>query len=154
MFTTTASAKLDDGRRPLAPDQAWRGLQIRARNGDDRFVPPGHRFEIVSDDGDGLLRKVYLADGDEEMQRITFHGERLVVFDFVEGPQRGLILCLLETDEDGGHWLRMTFLTDLTQVEHNSDEEVEFAAARRPFLLGEPARVLEVIRQLVDEGAV
>lgn len=155
MFTTTASVPINDGVEPtLTRRQVWQGLAIRARNGDDRFIPPGHRFEILEDNGDNLVRRVYLADGREELQRISFHGERLMVFDFVEGPQLGLIFCLIETDADGEFCLRMTFLTEFAHLAHGSAEEVAFAAHRRPLMMGQPLQVLDVIRELVKEGTL
>ena len=155
MFTTTTSVAINDGVEPtLTPQQVWRGLKIRARNGDPRFVPPGHRFEILEDDGDSLMRRVHLADGRVELQRITFHNERLVVFDFVEGPQLGLILCLIETDAESRYCLRMTFLTEFADLPHGSPAEAEFAAGRRAVMIGQPTRVLEVVRELVTEGVL
>lgn len=153
MFTTTASVRIDNGVPPtLTPQQVWQGLLLRARNGDDRFVPPGHRFVVEQDNGDNVLRRVYLADGVVELQRISFHDERLMVFDFIEGPQLGLIFCLLETDGNGEHCLRMTFLTEFAHLGHGSPEEAEFAAKRRPLMMGQPELVLGVIRELVKEG--
>ena len=155
MFTTSNTVRINDGQAPaLTPEQVWRGLQIRARNGDDRFVPPGHRFEIVEDNGDRLLRKVYLSDGVQELQRISFHGTNLVVFDFVEGPQLGMILCLIETDDESQYCLRMTFLSEFADLAHGSTEEAEFAAGRRQVMLGQPARVIDVIRELATEGVL
>ena len=156
MFTTTATAPFDgrDGRVPLTPEQVWLGLQIRARNGDERFAPPGHTFEIVSDDGETVMRKAFLADGGVELQRITSHGSRVQVFEFVEGPQQSVILCCIETDADAQFVLRLTFLTTFPGLEHGSAEEAAFAAKRRPLMTGQPAHVLDVIRHLVDEGVL
>ena len=155
MFTTTATAPFDgsDGRS-LTPDQVWRGLQIRARNGDERFAPPGHRFEVISDDGETVMRTAHLADGTVEVQRITSHGSRVQVFEFVEGPQKSVILCSIETDADARFVLRLTFLTSFPGLEHGSAEEAAFAAKRRPLMTGQPAHVLQVIRSLVDEGVL
>ncbi len=155
MFTTTASVPINSGVEPtLTPQQVWQGLVIRARNEDERFVPPGHRFELVQDNGDQLVRRVHLADGRVELQHISFHGERLMVFDFVEGPQLGLIFCVIETDADGEFCLRMTFLTEFAHLAHGSAEEAAFAAHRRPLMMGQPPQVLDVIRELVKEGTL
>lgn len=155
MFTTSTSVPFNGGSGPdLSPEQVWQGLMLRARNGDERFAPPGHRFEVIDDDGSTVTRRAYLADGREELQRITAHGDRVQVFEFIEGPQRSVILCIIETDEEGRFCLRLTFLTTFPDLVHGSVEEQEFAAKRRPLMQGQPARVLEVIRELVNEGVL
>jgi hypothetical protein len=155
LFTTSTSAPFDVGSGPdLTPEIVWAGLWMRARLEDDRFAPPGHRFEVVGDDGATVMRKVYLADGREELQRITGHGDRLMVFEFVEGPQQSLILHAIETDDVGAYVLHMTFLTQFAGLAHGSVEEAEFAGQRRPMMRQQPGRVLEVVRELVAEGVL
>lgn len=155
MFTTSTSVRINDGVEPeLSLDQVWHGLEIRARNEDERFVPPGHRFEVLEDHGDWLLRRVHLHDGREEVQRVSFHGRKLVVFDFIEGPQLGLILCVIETDAEAQHCLRMTFLSEFAGMEHGSAEEADLAASRREAMSAQPSRVLDVMRELAKEGVL
>ncbi|WP_375399892.1 AtaL-like protein [uncultured Amnibacterium sp.] len=155
MFTTSTSVRFNTGDLPeLTPEQVWAGLVIRARNGDERFAPPGHRFEVIDDSDAAVVRRAYLADGREELQRITMHGERVMVFEFIEGPQKSVILCAIETDDEGEYRLRLTFLTTFPELVHHSVEEQEFAARRRPLMQGQPNHILGVVRQLVNEGVL
>jgi Domain of unknown function (DUF1857) len=154
MFTTTHAERIngDNDTIRLTPEQVWRALEIRARNGDDRFVPPHHRFDVLEDDGNRLLRRVHLDGREDELQEITFHGGRVNVFNFIEGPQRSIIICNLETDDDCEYWLRFTFLSEFTDIPHGSEEEVRIAAERRPLMRRQPGLVLSVARELVSEG--
>jgi Domain of unknown function (DUF1857) len=154
MFTTTESVPINGpgDTVKLTPDQVWHALQIRARNGDERFVPPGHRFEVIEDDGARLVRRVYIDGRDDELQEISFHGRCVNVFDFVEGPQRSVIICNLEADDDGEYWLRLTFLTEFSGVDHASTQERQIAAERRPLMRRQPSIILAVARQLLGEG--
>lgn len=160
MFTTTASAPINPAGTALkiSPEQVWEGMQIRARNGDDRFVPPDHRFEIFADEGDRLMRMVHLREGTpeakKELQRISFHGQRLMVYDFIEGPQRSVIMCFIESDDSGEYYLRHTYLTEFREFAHCSPGEAEISKLRRPMMTAQPAGVLEVIRSLVIEGVI
>ena len=155
MFTFTVSVPINDGAKPeLTPQQVWQGLLIRGRNGDDRFVPPNHRFTVLEDNGDWLIRRVELSNGVEELQRVTFHGENLKVYQFIEGPQLGMMLTTIETDERGEYCLKMTFIVKVEGIEHGSDEEEELANRRRPMMAKQPALVLEVVRELVNEGVL
>lgn len=156
MFTITAAEPVnrpEDATR-LTYEQVWRGLQMRARNLDERFVPPGHRFEVLDDDGDVITRRVALGDRPDELQRVSFHGGRVVVFDFVEGAQRSVILNTIESDPSGALQLRFTYLIQFTDVEPGSAEERRAAEERRPAMSGQPARVMTVIRALVEEGRI
>ena len=156
MFTITAAEPInrDADAIRVTPEQVWRGLQMRARNLDERFVPPGHRFEVIDDDGDVITRRVALDGRPEELQRVSFHGGRVVVFDFVEGGQRSVILNAIESDDDGEGQLRFTYLIEFTDIEHGSDAERRAADERRPAMAGQPARVMKVIRALVEEGRI
>lgn len=156
MFTVIASAPLNpDGETvQLTPDQVWQGLQVRARNGDDRFVPPGHRFEVIEDQGDVLTRRVQLEEREDEIQRISFHGGRVAVLDFIEGDQRSVILNSIETDEEGEYELKFTYLVEFRDLEHGSEDEKQLARDRRQLMTGQPGNVLRVIRELAAEGRV
>jgi Domain of unknown function (DUF1857) len=156
VFTTTEAVRINPPDEPvtLSREQVWRALEIRARNGDDRFVPPGHRFEVVEDEGDRLLRRVILESREEELQKISFHGRRVVVFDFVEGPQNSVMICAIESDDDGEYWLRITFLTEFRDIAHGSEEEQALALERRPLMRRQPSLVLSVARELVTEGRI
>lgn len=154
MFTTTHAEPInkEGDTITLTPEQVWRALQIRARNGDDRFVPPGHRFEVLEDNGDRLLRRVHVEGREDELQEISFHGGRVNIFDFIEGPQRSVIICNLETDESGEYLLRFTFLVEFAEMPHGSEEEARLAEERRPLMRRQPGVVLSVARALVAEG--
>lgn len=154
MFTVSEAVRLNEpGDAPqLTPDQVWHALQIRARNGDERFVPPGHRFEVLEDNGDWLTRRVVLHDRDDELQRISFHGGRVVVFDFFAGPQKSVVLSVIETDDEGEHWLRLTFLVEFRALAHSSPEEREIADQRRPMMRRQPGHIIAVARELAREG--
>jgi Domain of unknown function (DUF1857) len=156
VFTVISSVPINPDGEPvrLTPEQVWRGLQIRARNGDDRFVPPGHRFEVVDDQGDVLTRRVYLEEREDELQRISFHGGRVAIFDFIEGGQRSVIVSSIETDDDGEYLLKFTYLVEFLGLDHGSEEELELARDRRQVMTGQPGRVLEVVRELASEGKV
>lgn len=156
MFTVIASAPINSEEEPirLSPEQVWEGLQIRARNGDDRFVPPGHRFEVIDDQGDVLTRRVHLEDREYEVQRISFHGGRVAIFDFIEGGQRSVIVNSIETDEKGEYELKFTYLVEFRDLEHGSEAEVQLARDRRALMTGQPGNVLGVIRRLAAEGRV
>ncbi len=155
MFTTTTAVRVNEGGQPvLTPRQLWHALQIRARNGDERFVPPGHRFEVLEDDGDALTRRVLRHGHEAELQRITFHGGRVMVFDFVEGPQQTVIVCALEVDGDGELWLRLTFHAAFRDLPHGSPAERAAAAERRPAMARQPSRIVAISRELAREGRI
>jgi len=155
MVTVTARARVnqdDPTAVVLTADQVWRGLAMRARARDPRFVPPGHRFRIITDEGDHLVRHVLLDDGHEELERITFHGGRIVVVDLIEGRQRSLMINTIETDDYRRLVLNFTHVTEFIGMEHGSPEERALAAHRLPTTMQLPAATLETIRELVAEG--
>ena len=98
MFTTTGTARSTE--RPVGPwprtrsGSACRSGHATATNGSRR------RRETV-------MRAAHLADSAVEVQRITFHGSRVQVFEFVEGPQKSVILCSIETDADARFVVRL-----------------------------------------------
>ena len=156
MFTITAAQPVNPpGTAPrLTAAQVWEGLELRARVLDERFTPPGHHFEVLADEEAGLTRRVQRAGQPEEVQRVTFHGDRVVVYDFVEGPQRSIILNAIETDDDGELALRFTYLIEYQDLVAGSAEERQAAEERRPAMTGQPGRVMQVIRALVAEGRI
>lgn len=133
----------------LTPEQVWEGLEIRARNGDKRFVPPGHTFEVIEDRGSEILRSFELNGGDPQFQRISFHGDRVMVFDFLSGSVRATIINAIEDDDTGECQLRFTFIT---QSADGSVEPAEVASKRRASMERQPAATLAVIRALAQEG--
>lgn len=156
MFTTTSSVPINEPGEPvkLTPEQVWAGLKIRARNEDERFVPPGHTFKVIEDRGDEILRSVELAAREGELQRISFHGGKVMLFDFLAGPQRSVVITAIEADDDGEYYLRFTFLTEFKDMPHHSESEQKIRDERRPLMLQQPTVVLKVIRQLAAEGRV
>ncbi|MGW1412103.1 AtaL-like protein [Streptomyces sp. NPDC002403] len=157
MFTIKAQAPVNaDPREPrLDAEQVYAALVRRARastTNDPDLVPPGHRFEILGDQGDRLTRRTVLDDGRESTARVSFHGRRLVVVDFFEGWQRGTITQLVTTDDDGELLLEIISQTEIPGVEHNSPEERTLLDQRRAFMSTAPQQTIAYARKLAAEG--
>jgi hypothetical protein len=155
VFTITGAIKVNDGQEPtLSTEHVWNGLQLLARAADPLLIPPGHQFEVIEDNGNELIRSVRLADGTKELQRITFHGNRVAIFDFIEGPQLGHIIWTIETDLDGEDLLRMTTIAGFEWMPHQSASEIELAETRRPLMPVVLVQILGAFRKLAREGVL
>lgn len=155
MFTLSANVPLNSGADPiLTPDHVWNVLEHHARTGDLRFVGPGHRFEVLESDANGVLRRVFISrDGktDEHLQRLTFHGRRVLVSSNLDGPL-SVRIASIEADEAGAYWLRMTNTAEQSGVPHGSAEERALAARVDGFAQAAAQRWISVIRELVAYG--
>ncbi len=159
MFTIKAEARVNgDPDEPwLSAEQLYAALVQRARADSSKspeLVPPGHVFEIIEDQGDRLTRRAVREDGKESIARVTFHGGRLVVVDFIDGWQRGLIAQMVTTAEDGELMLGFTALSEIPGVEHNSPEEVAIANSRRKVMGSAPNQTIAYARQLARSGDI
>jgi len=153
MFTIKAQARVNaDPHAPrLDAEQVYAALIRRARastTNDPELVPPGHRFEILDDHGDWLTRRSTRDDGLESTARVTFHGGWMVVMDFIEGWQRGVIAQMVTTDEDGELLLDLVALSEIPGIEHNSPEERTAADQRRAFMESAPEQTIAYARRL------
>ncbi|KUM95455.1 hypothetical protein AQI95_43140 [Streptomyces yokosukanensis] len=159
MFTIKAEARVnDDPDEPrLSAEQLYAALVRRARADSSRtpdLVPPGHVFEIIEDQGDRLTRRAVREDGKESLARVTFHGGRLVVVDFIDGWQRGVIAQMVTTTEGGELTLVFTALSEIPGIEHNSPEEVAIANSRRNVMGSAPDQTIAYARQLARSGDI
>lgn len=155
MFTVSATKLLNEaGKAPLHPDELWRAMEHHIRTGDQRFVPPGHAFETISDGEGEVLRWAILSDATQQIripQRVSLHAGRAMLMSTTEGPLNIRIMTI-EADAAGQYCLRLVHSAIARGADHGSPEEQDVARTRQKSVEESAARFVEVARAMSVSG--
>ncbi|KAG6911103.1 hypothetical protein DXG01_004618 [Tephrocybe rancida] len=145
-FAVTRAINPQGATPVLTHAQVWKGLAIKAR-GPIGFVPIITSCEIVSDEGDKIVRKVRFNGGPEVEERIEFYGESIGYCE----EERGMrVMNIVSYDAAGELQLTYTFANGIP-----GGSEGKSAADLNALLGGAAAEgTIKRIRQLVAEGVI
>lgn len=155
MIYSTATVPVNpDGETKLTHEQAWAGLELKARDARE-FLPPGlcTRCEVVEDSATHFVREATIA-GADICEIITLEPQAKVTFFQANGPREGAIINQLFEDEAGALQLCFYCYLGLRGKEPNGPEEqveqAQFDSDKgyRSALLS----TLKRTRELVAEG--
>jgi hypothetical protein len=155
MIYSTATVPVNpEGESPLTREQAWKGLELKARDARE-FLPPGlcTRCDVVEESATHFVREATIA-GSDLREIITLEGQSKVTFFQATGPREGAIINELFEDQDGALHLRFYGYLGLRGKEPNGPEEqaeqTQFDSEK-----GYKAALLSTLkrtRELVAEG--
>ena len=155
MIYSTATVPVNpEGEARLTREQAWKGLELKARDA-RLFLPPGlcTRCDVVEESTTHFVREATIA-GSELREIITLDPKSKVTFFQATGPREGAIVNELFEDEDGELQLRFYCYLGLRGKQPNGPEEqaeqTQFDSDRgyKSALLS----TLKRTRELVAEG--
>jgi hypothetical protein len=111
------------GETKLTREQAWKGLELKARDA-RLFLPPGlcTRCDVVEESATHFVREAIIA-GSEIREIITLEPQSKVTFFQATGPREGAIVNELFEDETGALQLRFYCYLGLRGKEPNGPEE-------------------------------
>lgn len=124
MIYSTATVPVNpDGESKLTRQQAWKGLERKARDARP-FLPPGlcTRCDVVEESATHIVRDATIA-GQDLREIIAFEQESKVTFFQATGPREGAIINELFEDADGVLHLRFYCYLGLRGKEPNGPEE-------------------------------
>jgi len=124
MIYSTATVPVNpEGESPLTREQAWKGLELKARDARE-FLPPGlcTRCDVVEESATHFVREATIA-GSDLREIITFEGQSKVTFFQATGPREGAIINELFEDQDGALQLRFYCYLGLRGKGPNGPEE-------------------------------
>lgn len=124
MIYSTATVPVNPkGESPLTREQAWRGLELKARDARE-FLPPGlcTRCDVVEESATHFVREATIA-GSDLREIITLEGQSKVTFFQATGPREGAIINELFEDQDGAMQLRFYCYLGLRGKEPKGPEE-------------------------------
>src|SRR4051812_36985325 len=102
MIHSTATVPVNpDGETRLTREQAWKGLELKARDA-RLFLPPGlcTRCEVVEESATHFVREAIIA-GSDLREIISLEPQRKVTFFQATGPREGAIINELFEDDAG-----------------------------------------------------
>jgi hypothetical protein len=124
MIYSTATVPVNpDGETKLTREQAWKGLELKARDA-RLFLPPGlcTRCEVVEETATHFVREATIA-GAGLREIITLEPLSKVTFFQATGPREGAIVNELFEDEAGELQLKFYCYTGLRGKAPNGPEE-------------------------------
>jgi hypothetical protein len=124
MIYSTATVPVNPaGETKLTREQAWKGLELKARDA-RLFLPPGFctRCEVVEESATHFVREATIL-GDDLREIITLEPQSKVTFLQAAGPREGAIINELFEDGAGELQLRFYCYTGLRGKEPNGPEE-------------------------------
>lgn len=124
MIYSTATVPVNpDGETRLTREQAWKGLELKARDA-RLFLPPGlcTRCDVVEESTTHFVRDATIAGADLR-EIITLEPQSKVTFFQATGPREGAIVNELFEDEAGALQLRFYCYIGLRGKEPNGREE-------------------------------
>ncbi|NNL84519.1 MAG: DUF1857 family protein [Myxococcales bacterium] len=146
MFSVEKTLPVNDGVGPnLTRSEVWAGLVMKGENALP-FVPIMKRCEVQERGENWLVREIQI--GDEIMhERVTFRPEHTVVFQRLDGVERGTIVNEI-LEENGALVLRFRFELSREDMADGSDEEKAYAEGMEGTYLKAVQSTLETIRRL------
>jgi hypothetical protein len=157
MIYSTATVPVNpEGEAPLTRAQAWKGLELKARDA-RLFLVAGlcTRCEVVEESATHFVREATIG-GHDLREIVTLEPESKVTFFQAAGPREGAIINELFEDEEGALQLRFYCYMGLRGKEPNGREEqteqAQFASEH-----GYKAALLSTLkrtRELLAEGTL
>jgi hypothetical protein len=124
MIYSTATVPVNPaGETKLTREQAWKGLELKARDA-RLFLPPGlcTRCEVVEETATHFVREATIL-GDDLREIIVLEPQSKVTFLQAAGPREGAIINELFEDGAGELQLRFYCYTGLRGKQPNGPEE-------------------------------
>jgi hypothetical protein len=123
IYSTATVAVNPHGETVLTREQAWKGLELKARDA-RLFLPPGlcTRCDVVAQSATHFVREATIA-GAELREIITLEPLSKVTFFQATGPREGVIVNELFEDEAGELQLRFYCYIGLRGKMPNGPEE-------------------------------
>jgi hypothetical protein len=124
MIYSTATVPVNpEGEAKLTREQAWKGLELKARDA-RLFLPPGlcTRCDVTEESATHFVRDATIA-GSDLREIITLQPQRKVTFFQATGPREGAIINELLEDEAGALQLRFYGYLGLRGKEPSGPEE-------------------------------
>lgn len=155
MIYSTATAPVNpEGETKLTLEQAWKGLELKARDA-RLFLPPGlcTRCDVMEESATHFVREATIA-GSDLREIITLEPQSKVTFFQATGPREGAIINELFEDEAGALQLKFYCYLGLRGKEPDGPEEqaeqTQFDSRKgyRPALVS----TLKRTRELLAEG--
>jgi hypothetical protein len=133
----------------LSRQDVWAGLLMKAQNALP-YVPQMQKCDVV-EQGDGWLLRDILLNNVPLREKVTFEPERRVIFDRVQGSERGRIENVIGEDGEGN--LTLTFSFGLTKdgIAEGTDAERRHFAPMEGAYMGAVASTLGAVRRTVEE---
>ncbi len=156
MIYATATLLVNpDGETPLTRAQAWKGLELKARDA-RAFLPPGlcTRCDVVEERTTHFVREATIA-GTDLREIIILEPQSKVTFFQATGPREGAIINELSEDEAGALHLRFYCYIGLRGKTPNGPEEQAEQAQFDSEDKGYKAAILSTLkrtRDLLAEG--
>jgi hypothetical protein len=125
MIYSTATVPINpEGETKLSREQAWKGLELKARDA-RLFLPPGlcTRCDVMEESATHFVREATII-GSDIREIITLEPQSKVTFFQAAGPREGVIINELFEDEAGGLQLRFYCYLGLRGKEPNGPEEM------------------------------
>jgi len=157
MIYSTATVPVNPaGETPLTREQAWAGLERKARDA-RLFLPPGlcTRCDVTEESATHFVRDATIG-GQELREIIVLEPGAKVTFFQATGPREGAIVNELFDDEDGKLQLRFYCYLGLRGKEPGGPEE-QVEQAQFDGDKGYTAALLSTLRrtrELVGEGRI
>jgi hypothetical protein len=156
MIYSTATVPVNpEGENKLTREQAWKGLELKARDARE-FLPPGlcTRCDVVEESATHFVREATIAGADLR-EIITLENESKVTFFQATGPREGAIINELFEDKTGALQLRFYCYIGLRGKKPNGPEEQAEQAQFDSDDKGYKAALLSTLkrtRELLAEG--
>lgn len=155
MIYSTATVPVNpEGETELTREQAWKGLELKARDA-RLFLPEGlcTRCDVSEESLTHFVRDATIAGADLR-EIIVLEPQTKVTFFQATGPREGAIINELFEDEAGALWLRFYCYLGLRGKEPNGPEE-QAEQAQFDSDKGYKAALLSTLkrtRELLAEG--
>ncbi|KAG6841517.1 hypothetical protein C0991_010131 [Blastosporella zonata] len=130
----------------LTEEQLWKGLGIKARQ-PKKFVPMISSCEVLSDDGNKIVRSVSFNNGAPVTERVELHGNTIAYFEMESTGIR--ITNIVSYDESGSLVLTFSFANGIP----GGGEEKSALELNRTVGKGVD-HTIGRIRELVVEGVI
>jgi hypothetical protein len=124
MIYSTATVPVNPaGETKLTREQAWKGLELKARDA-RLFLPPGlcTRCDVVEESATHFVREAIIA-GSDLCEIIALEPQKKVTFFQASGPREGAIINELFEDDAGELQLRFYCYIGLRGKKPNGPEE-------------------------------
>lgn len=150
MYQLSRTVPVNEPRKVfLSRQDVWAGLLMKAQNALP-YVPQMQKCDVV-EQGDGWLLRDILLNNVPLREKVTFEPERRVIFDRVQGSERGRIENVIGEDGEGN--LTLTFSFGLTKdgIAEGTDAERRHFAPMEGAYMGAVASTLGAVRRTVEE---
>jgi len=152
MVNSFAASRLvnPNGALPVLTEaQVWRGLEIKARN-PQSFVPAITSNNIVSDDGQKIVRSVRFGEAEPVTEQIELHESTIAYFEISSRAIR--ITNVLSYNADGGLVLTFSFANGIPLFP--AGEKLPPPQELNRVIGGTIEHTINRIRELVKEGTI